>query len=73
MNRISVSGKTVTLKLKVRAKDAPAESAKFMGMTFQALQDMVSTKSCSKKNRELILIFCDYFQVMVSVTTSRNP
>ena len=31
MDRINVKGKTITLKLKVRAKNAPVETAKFLG------------------------------------------
>ena len=31
MDRIKVKGKTITLKLKIRAKDAPVETAKFLG------------------------------------------
>ena len=31
MDRIKVRGKTITLKLKIRAKDAPVETAKFLG------------------------------------------
>ncbi len=31
LERIKVKGKTITLKLKVRAKDAPRETAKFLG------------------------------------------
>lgn len=33
MERIKVKGKTITLKLKVRAEDAPVETAKFLGKT----------------------------------------
>ena len=32
LTAMNARGKTITLKLKVRAKDAPVETAKFMGM-----------------------------------------
>ncbi len=33
MRKINVKGKTITLKLKVRSKDAPRETAKFLGLS----------------------------------------
>ena len=52
MDRIKVKGKTITLKLKIRAKDAPVETAKFLG------KDIFSISKCFVINKNGLLQEC---------------